>query len=220
MRRVIVERMCGPRTTISVMLESIRPPTMKLPCECRLVNFEQVQGGEQHASELVVTASASASSRGSPAGTPMWWQGINPRMDLSTWKLRALQWTDRTLKFMEANARLGQWVDLPGLGGNQIQLVPLTNEVPLVYFPWLVQQRLTVRFRSAQWYGGHEFVLELGDALAPCIAVNVWIICVCCGKFHFPPTGFPCHRTSKKHQKKLADYASYGADSWLAYNAM
>ena len=45
MRRVIVERMCGPRTTISVMLESIRPPTMKLPCECGLVNFEQVQGG-------------------------------------------------------------------------------------------------------------------------------------------------------------------------------
>ena len=110
------------------------------------------------------------------------------------------------------------WLDLPGLGGGQVQLSARPpGALPLMFFQDFADHGLTIKFRSRSISCYGEIVLEFADGFRLCPAGHIWVFCFLCQKFHFPPD---MHRVSSKHRKKLEQVANYGYEAtrmwWLA----
>ena len=88
--------------------------------------------------------------------------------------------------------RVGEWIPLPGLGGNCLQIVPNPHAGSLVMFPQLAGYDL--RFYSAR---SETTILRMQyDVLKTCPQWQYWPWCSYCQRFLFPPEA---HRASACH---------------------
>ena len=93
------------------------------------------------------------------------------------------------------DARLNQWIPLPGWGDNSVLVKRRTgHHRPLVMFPRLDQLGLELWFRS-RWCG-ETFEVEDVDIILPCKQDQLWPYCAWCRKFHLPSGGDGSHRAT------------------------
>ena len=129
---------------------------------------------------------------------------------------------------------IGCWMELPGMPGNRIRIIPNlktmvrddnpSNVIPQVpyrgepvLYPSLVSRGLTVDFFSSQFEA--LIVMQFVDSLGFCPADHVWVNCLACDKFHFPWYGSNCHRCSTKHRKHLEWAENQSLSSVMAYHS-
>ena len=105
----------------------------------------------------------------------------------------------RLQRLQEPN-KLDNWLPLPGMGGNFIQMRPRGPGVEssgLLMYSALSNYQ--VLFRST-WNNGDIILMQHGDVLKVCPAQHVWPWCSYCARFLLPAES---HRLSKKHQRML-----------------
>ena len=96
--------------------------------------------------------------------------------------------------------RLGQWLRLPGYGGNAIMLQRATPPGrDLVMYPQF--RGLELHFRSV--WAGETFILIECDILKPCPACQVWPYCAMCQKFQLPVAAHRCSRAHTSNRRHL-----------------
>jgi len=88
--------------------------------------------------------------------------------------------------------RVGEWIPLPGLGGNCLQIVPNPHAGSLVMFPELAGYDLW--FYSA--WSEETILLMQYDVLKRCPQWQYWPWCSYCQRFLFPPEA---HRAGARH---------------------
>ena len=125
----------------------------------------------------------------------------------------ATQSVDRLTDLWENNGKQtpSEWLALPGYGGNTVRFVPVEKDEPgLIFYPVLRKADFTVEFQSTEFAYYGIIRLKVGDVLAWCPAIHVWVFCYLCKKFHFPPHGQFSHRLSHKHLKRVQTALSWG----------
>ena len=147
------------------------------------------------------------------------------------------QWFDETFSPDNFETIMNQWKELPGVPGNRIRIIKMqpqtlavcpittpeqlslaecTGREPLLY-PSLALRGLTLEFHSTLFC--ETIVLEGADGLGWCPAGHVWVICLACGKFHFPAHGPNSHRQSSRHLKKMSWCRDCGLGGSMGYYA-
>ena len=95
--------------------------------------------------------------------------------------------------------------------------------VPLVMYPMLAEQNLTIAFTSPSCPHVGIYKLSAYDTFKRCPANHFWPFCGGCQRFQWPPEDYAMHQRSRAHEKAMRRLQEWPAEenrkwTWLKVN--